>query len=679
MTTHEAPPGNRQDLFDALAFLAGHLEVSPSHDRHAVNALHDKLAQALAHCDLATVRNRYFSVESSDLFFAEAIAPQERSRLVQLADRIAKDTKPPDLRVFVRDVPVRTTQMPGSVPAWAGGAAVAETLGPFVSKDGRRIWYDFYKITQLVALYVQGRSDPAILFNVSLAKKSLHIDLPAVVDALTVYHLIPDSVWINSALLASNAPANLFTGLKIKGGTVTLSAAPQLLNGKLTLSATNKTTVELDLDPAATVASDPTSPYGLDARKATMHLPGKLSFHFTGGAATIDAVEGPSTGRCTASPQNFSGTNIAPAFDAVLNRVLIPLDCSVNRFTVSDYASPFITIAGTADIERSAWALPVAQLDVVKPPPAAGIGGLAIHGKKGLTALWQGLKGGAVNLLAPWLLSDPGRLNVTDLQAGNVFCTQEYLLWKDALNPYGSSVKLTYTAAFPFIYTTSADGNEAFLALANANPLLDRPVTVTGQPFDIHSKNSALIVAVNKAWKLIYLFDDNILFDNYDPNQPKATLPAPLALALQNALFKVTPVNGCLLFGALADDMLRVETGVVFLTLGIYGYVPTLPDPYAANLGALRAQFERVAKIFVFRHRGPDRLVVARRPDAMAATGAGNDTDQVEVSFHFAPLQNQFAIAAPAAQSQQEWLSLRSNPWRRPRSPASVSILSCSS
>ena len=108
---------------------------------------------------------------------------------------------------------------------------------------------------------------------------------------------------------------------------------------------------------------------------------------------------------------------------------------------------------------------------------------------------------------------------------------------------------------FPFVYNTSANGNEAFLALANANPLLDRPVTVTGQPFDIHSKNSVLIVAVNKAWKLIYLFDDNILFDNYNPNQPKGTLPSPLALALHNALFKVTPVNGCLLFGALADDM----------------------------------------------------------------------------------------------------------------------------
>jgi hypothetical protein len=634
-------------LFNLLAFLTGHLEVATSRDRYAVDALHDKLTKALAHTDLATVRNRYFSVESSDLFFAEIIAPQERSRLVQLADRIARDTRPPDLRVFVRDVPVRTTQIPGSVPLWAGGAAVTETLGPFLSKDGRRIWYDFYKITQLVALYVQGRPDPAILFNVSLAKKSLHIDLPAIVDALTVYHLIPDSVWINSALLASNAPANLFTGLKIKGGTVTLSAAPQLVNGKLTLAATTKATVTLDLDPAATVASDAASPYGKDARKAAMHLPEKLSFHFTGGNGVIDAVDDRIGWKVYGQAADFYwNKKAAPTFDALLNRVLIPLDCSVKRFTVSDCASPFMTLAGAADIERSAWALPVAELDVVKPPPAAGIGGLAVHGKKGLTALWQGLKGGAVNLPAPWLLSDPGRLNVTDLQAGNVFCTQEYRLWKDALNPYGTSVKLNYTAAFPFIFNTTADGNEAFLALANANPLLDRPVTVTGQPFDIHSKNSMLLVGVNKAWKAIYLFDDNILFDNYDPNQPKTTLPTPLALALQNALFRVTPVNGFLLFGALANDMVHVEKGWVFLTLGVYGYVPTLPDPYAANLGALRAQFERVAK---YSHSGIAGQsvwlwLVAQTKWEPQASG----TDKVEVSFHFAPLQNPIEIAPTA-------------------------------
>jgi hypothetical protein len=648
MTTQEAPPDNRQELFNTLAFLTGHLDATSARDRYAVDTLQDKLAQLLPRTDLATARNRFFSVESSDLFFADAVAPQTRARLVQLSERIAAEARPPELRAFVRDVPMRTTQIPGSVPSWAGGAAVAETLGPFLNKDGRRIWFDFYKITQLVALYLQGRPDPAILFNVSLVKKFPHVGLPAVVDALTVYHLVPDSVWINSALLAANAPATLFTGLKIKGGAVTLSAAPQLIDGKLTLAANTKATVALDLDPAAAVAADAASPYGADARKAKMHLPEKFTFHFTGGAGAIDAVDGRIDWSVYGQAAEFRwNKTVAPAFEALLNRVLIPLDCSVNRFTVTDCVSPFMRFAGAADIARSAWALPVAQLDVGKPPPAAGIGGLAVHCKGGLTAQWQGLKGGAVNLPTPWLLSDPGRLNVTDLQAGNVFCTQEYLLWKDALNSYGTSVKLTYTAAFPFIFNTTADGNEAFLAFANANPLLDRPVTVTGLPFDIHAKNSALIIAVNKAWKLIYLFDDNILFDNYDPKQPKATLPAPLAVALQNALFRVTPVNGFLLFGALADDMVHVERGVVFLTLGMYGYVPTLPDPYAANLGVLRAQFERTRFSAVGLPGQTVWLWLVAQTQWQPQT---SDTDQVEVSFHFAPLQNQFAIAPPAAQ-----------------------------
>ena len=352
------------------------------------------------------------------------------------------------------------------------------------------------------------------------------------------------------------------------------------------------------------------------------------------------------------SSANFRwNAGVAPTFDALLNRVLIPLDCSVNRFTVRDCASPFTTFDGAADVERGAWALPAAQIDLIKPSPAAGIGGLAVRCKKGITVLWQGLKGAAVNLTNPWLLSDPGRLNFTDLQAGNVFCTQDYVLWKDDLNKFGSTVNITYAAAFPFVYNTFANGNEAFLALANTNPRLDRPVVVTGQPFDIHSKGSVLIVAVNKAWKLIYLFDDNILFDNYDPTKPKATPHSPLALALHNALFKVTPVNGFLLFGALADDMRHVEQGVVFLTLGIYAYVPTLPDPYAANLGVLRAQFERVAR----NKRSGGQTVWLWLIAQTQWQPVALDKDKVDVSFHFAPLANQSAatseltFAQPAA------------------------------
>jgi hypothetical protein len=670
--------GPATEWFDVLSSLTGHLVVENRRDEDALHALHHELSRALTRADLAAAKDRDFSVEGSDLFFPDAVAPQQRSRLTNLAERIAARTAPAELRVFVRDVPVRTTQMLGSVPLWAGGAAVEKTMGPFLSKDGRRLWFDFFRITRLVALYVAGRPDPAILFDVSLTKHHHGAGLPPVVDALTVYHLIPDSVWIDSTLLAPDAPAGVFTGLRITGGTITLTAPPQLAGGRLTVSPAAKATVTLDLDPARAIDSDPSSPYGIDARKATMRLPERMAFHFSGGGgpAVIEAVAGAIDWTVYGQPADFRRNADAPAFDAILNRVLIPLACSAQRFTVRDCASPFTTFDGAADVERSAWALPVAQIDVTGPPPAAGIGGLAVRLHKGISAAWQGLEGGAVSLANPWLMSDPGRLNVTDLQAGNVFCTQNYRLWQDDRNRFGSTIDCRYTAAFPFVYNTFANGNEAFLALADTHPRVDRPVTVTGQAFDIRSKGSVLIVAVNKAWKLIYLFDDNILFDNYDPAKIKTTLPSPLAVALHNALFKVTPVNGFLLFGSLAGDMRHVEQGVVFLTLGVYAYVPTLPDPYAANLGVLKAQFERVAR---YERSGGSNVWLWLIAQTQWQPGAPAD-DKVDVSFHFAPLADRGDVAsapapAPLALSATR---LRQHPFVQLFSPVPASTVGTS-
>ena len=53
------------------------------------------------------------------------------------------------------------------------------------------------------------------------------------------------------------------------------------------------------------------------------------------------------------------------------------------------------------------------------------------------------------------------------------------------------------------------------------------------------------------------------------------------------ALFTTTPVNSLLLFATLRDDEM-VETGTVMLGMGLYALLPTLPDPYAANVSPLR-------------------------------------------------------------------------------------------
>jgi hypothetical protein len=638
----------QQHLLDLLAGVSGHLKAASPQEERAIRSLQEMLARVLPGEDITTVKSRFLSVESSDLFFTDTIPPQELQGLKDLAARALEEPRSADLRVFVRDVPVRSTLMKDSMPLWAGGAAPQTTLGPFLNKDGRKIWFDFYRIEKLVALFIDGRPDPAILFHVSLKKTFILSAAPPVVDPLPRYELMPDSVWVNSQIFASNAPAGSYTGLKIKGGEMTLSAPPQLVNGKLVLSPNTTVTVKLDLDQPEATDADPTSPYGKDARSASLDLPKTFAFHFSGAGGTVDGVSNDPRWDVYGHKADFKwNTQTAPKYNAALNRILVPLICSKKAFAVRRSRSPFNTFAGAADIQWSAWALPTANIDVSKPPPAAGIGGIAVQCQKGLTAKWQGLQGGEVNLGSPAVLAEGEGIAVADLEAGNLYCNQEYTLWKDDLNPLGSAVNLRFTDAFPYIYTTFVNGNETLLALANANPLLDRPVKVCGQALDIRSKNSVLLLAVSKAFKLIYLYDDNMLFDHYDPKQPKDTLPKPIALALHNALFKVTPANGCLLFGELADDMVKVQKGVIFLTFGMYAYLPTLPDPYAVNLNRLKGQFGRGG--FVAAAAGAGQgiwlwLVCETR----WAPGAA-EKDRVEVSFHFAPLQGQFQVSSATA------------------------------
>ncbi|MEO8399926.1 MAG: hypothetical protein ABI550_08960, partial [Ignavibacteriaceae bacterium] len=638
---------DQQSLFDLLTSISGHLKITSSQDEKLFESLQENLAEALPGEDITSVKNNFFSVEGSDLFFNEAISPNRLSRLKDASARIsAKDESKSSLRVFVREVPIRSTQLKGSVPAWANGAAVEKTIGPFTNKDGRKIWFDFYRIEKLIALYFENENDPAVLFNVSLLKRFLINNLPPVIDPAAKYKLVPDSIWINAKHLASNSPQGFYAGLKIKGGDITLGAAPQIINNKLTITSDTNIFVTLELDQPEVKGADDSSPYGIDARNSKINMPKSLQFHFTAHSSTVDEINGEVNWNVYGQEASFDwNKNNSPNFNQTLNRVLIPFDCSEDNFSVENCESTFNNLSESAKIQMSAWALPVAQIDVTKPSPAAGIGGLVIQCEKGLLTKWSGLNNGDINLSSPFVLCDIGRINITDLQASNINSTQEYKLWKDDINKFGSTIKLQFSKAFPFLYNTLANGTETLLTQTNTNPLIDRPVTVLGNPLDIHSKNSFLLLAVSKTFKLIYLYDDNIIFDNLDPNKPNETLPKPISLALSNALFKVTPVNGCLLFGELADDWVKIKNGFLFLTFGMYAYLPSLPDPYAANLNKLKYQFRGTRLTDTFVGQTIWLWLVCQTKWEPKT----EEKDKVEVSFHFAPLENQFQVIYSAA------------------------------
>ena len=639
-----------QQLQVLLGRLTGHLVArTPQHEIEIQN-LQQSLSRALLPEDIQQLKGSQFNYESADLFAADLIPADRASVLQSIAESKSASQQEPELRVFLREVPVRSPLMHASVPSWAAGASVDHSLGPFTNKDGRQFWFDFFRIEKLVALYVQGSAYPALLFNVRSRFIFTIPGLPPVPDLLPSYQLPPGSIWINSQLLAPNAPAGLFTGLTIAGGTITIGGHPQLIGGKLTITPATVVSVKLQLQQPAPAAPDPTSPYGIDARNATLQLPQHFNFEFSGqDGGTFDQIS-TAQWKVYGDQASFTWDGADGTYDNALQRILIPWTCSRPEFNSSDSQSPFFKLQGQAPVSGSAWALPAAAIDILNPTPAAGDGGILVKCGLGLTAAWSGLQGGALSLGQPALMVEPGQITLTDLSAANIFCQQRFNLWKDAVNPFGSALQLQFPPASPFFYVTAGSGSEALMTLVDADVQADRPVTVAGQALAIHSKKSVLILAVFKTLSIIYLFDDNILADSIDLTQTPPVLPQPISLALKNALFKVTPVNGCLLFGRLAADFIKVELGYLFLTFGEYAYLPTLPDPYAANLGPLVNQFRgRRGNLEGLTQFGGPSIWMWLVCQVQWKPGA-EGVDVVKVSFHFAPLQGQFlAKAAPAA------------------------------
>lgn len=632
---------NKQQL---LSRLIGHLTVDEQ--REEFGQLQDFLSRALLPEDAQQLKLSNFSFEAADVFSPKNIAADRGAAI----ERVAQTQAESEYRVFVREVPVRSTQLQGSNPLWAGGAAAERTLGPFVNRDGRRFWFDFFRIDKLVALYVQGVPEPALLFKIRTGFRFIDINLPLSADARPSYKLNAGSIWINSRLLASNSPVGYFTGLTIRGGNITLSAEPHLVDGRLTTAPSTGVRIQLHLQQQGVTDADPSSAYGTDARAAQLELPQEFDFHFGGNNHAIDNV-GRASWRVYGHEAGFVWHQQQGAtYDALLHRILIPVTASTETFQVRNNQSPFHTLSGEAKITGSFWALPAASIDVAHPSPAEGIGALLVRGDQGLRSNWTALKSGALNLKQPYVMAAPGRIAVSDLAAGNVSSQQDFELWKDKQNPYGTTAKFQYSSAAPFFFNTLASGVELVSTLGNADVRADRPVTAKGEPLEIRSKNSLLILAATSSFRLVYLFDDNMLVDNLDLSEKPPQFPKPLSLVLSNALFKTTAVNGCLLFGNLAEDFVKVERGFLFLTLGLHAYLPTLPDPYAANVDQLKYQFRGTSErtLLAFNQPSVGSLLVCQ----VKWERVTEEEDKAEVSFHFAPLPNQ-PQAAPASSTQE--------------------------
>ena len=256
--------------------------------------------------------------------------------------------------------------------------------------DGRQFWYDFYPIEELIALYIQGTASPVMLFHISVFKRIIE-HLPFFTNTSNSYTLTGNTVWISSQVLTKGAPANCYTGLKIKGGEIKFSEAPQHVNNNLSVQAGVTVTVNLQLDQPAITNADDSSDYGKDARAASLTLPQQFNFNFSGiSPIAIDSVSNASWNLYDEQDSFKFNPQNQISYDNIIKEILIPFTCSADEFSINNNLSSFNVLSGNAPIQWSAWALPVAQIDINNPTAAEGIGSLTIRCDKGLFTEWKG-------------------------------------------------------------------------------------------------------------------------------------------------------------------------------------------------------------------------------------------------------------------------------------------------
>lgn len=483
-------------------------------------------------------------------------------------------------RLERRELPVAEASFSGVAPTASSGAAIARSFGPFLTADDRVIWFDLFRVAQFVSV-VRGPGGAPVLFA----------SVRDLIGTGTSYALDAGSVWMNAQLLAANAPAASYSGLRITGGRLELSSPATVAGLTIHAPASATMTLVVQLDAPAAPAGG-TGP-GADARALQVELPREVTFVFTPAGVEIRIPDELRLRLYGASIR--LQRNAAPAtYEPVVNRIFVPCDANRPTLPISDVRSTLFQPSGTAPIELAVWALPVAAVSPSSLTQAAGAGDLAVVTEPALRADWRGLNNGTATLGRTVFLAEPQRLTVAASSAQARRVTQVFDLWRDAAsNTRHCALDLTYREPALLMFWSTAGEADVLVYSGQSVLHLDRPVRADGRRLQYGARTS------------VALIDDAtgsfvIAVGLTQPPAISATLvrpQAPIPFALSNALLKVVP-DGFILSGRMQGERL-VRQGTIGLHFGVLFLLPTLPDPYAANVqnprepgqGTARGQF----------------------------------------------------------------------------------------
>jgi hypothetical protein len=486
------------------------------------------------------------------------------------------------VRIFRRGWPLLSEHVPSSVPAWARGWRPRQSLGPFESAEGRLVWFDVRRTGHAISV-IESRSG-RLLFTIP----SDTLAQPPAMSSVTALELPAGSVWLAAARFDPSAPTGSLAGLRIRAGTVSFSE-PALVHGDvITARPGVVATLHLRLDPGERLAR---ARHGGDTRSLDLEVLDEARFAFhSGGDARIIRTATAHLGVYGDRVRLRLLEEARPRYDARLGRLWFPMKESRGSFSVNESSSRLLGLTGIADIAEAGWALPVtvpATPSTSAPPwipvEAVGAGALAV-------ALGAGIKA-APRLLAAKqplalesvvLLAEHRCLSVV-ASCGTPRVRRALALWKGS-SRRSSEINLALVDPLELHLNATAEGDGAealSITPVECSADLDRPVTASARPIPFFSARGTLDIFASDAGPRLYLSAPA-----EPPRDPISGQHQPmgrLSIALSNALVSTSPAL-TLQVGGVLDPGPSLKQGVLTLDFALRFLMPSLPDPYAANI-----------------------------------------------------------------------------------------------
>lgn len=494
-----------------------------------------------------------------------------------------------------------------------------EKIGPFLSEEGRSIWFDLYYYEDKLTVRSQSGSIPYFLF--SKAKKNHWLD--AFKNTQTV-SLKAGHVWILGKLFTNDAGDNEYVGFNIKGGSFSLANKNQWNDQYLDFEGnfTGKLTIQL-VQPE----KNSTSFEGCKAAQSIdFQYPDEVTFEWKNGKLTgITSDKGNFTGY--GNELIFSNFTLPAEYPNGLNHVFIPCDIEPTTWIADFSQSRIFNANGKADIKKAFWALPIVRVSnpaTLGEPENNGGWGLRLSSK--LSAKWIGsdeqqpdaILNDTLLLLYPQALFLYSEKTAIDTASTNEI-KQDFSCWQiSSENSARIPLSLNYQAVFPLIYYCHTTEGETLLAGCMGQIQPDRPVFVEG---------SRITMQDLKGWVIFQAKATEIKINALLGN-PEALKKPFKSLALENALMVVSQPTGLILEGTLsATNQNSIEKGQLTLLHGLLRWKPILPDPYVSNLqGGWNIDRAGASSSIVFAQTSweqPDKPVVTFKGDLPLLSGVG--------------------------------------------------------